>query len=149
MLARSKASVMFCWRSWFEDMAVTVAGTFCRSSWTRLAVTTTSAIDVSGELEAVVSGGADSAVTWAVTSAGARRADRPTVAQRTVIRVERQDGLEAFARGNATHIICMKGEELWQVMNHKLDLAEVLTRKTRRAAETGEAFVEIRALYPI
>ena len=57
--------------------------------------------------------------------------------------------LEAFARGNATHIICMKGEELWQVMDGKLDLAEVLTRKTRRAAETGQAFVELRTLYQI
>jgi Restriction endonuclease len=59
------------------------------------------------------------------------------------------EGLEAFARGNATRIICMEGKELWQVMNQKLDLAEVLIRKTRRAAETGQAFVELRALYPI
>lgn len=58
------------------------------------------------------------------------------------------DGLEAFARGNATHIICMEGQELWQVMDRKRDLAEVLTRKTRRAAETGQAFVELRTLYP-
>ena len=60
-----------------------------------------------------------------------------------------QDGLEAFARGNATHIICMNGHELWQVMEQKLDLAEVLTRKTRRAAETGQAFADLRILYPI
>ena len=60
-----------------------------------------------------------------------------------------QDGLEAFARGNATHIICMKGDELWQVMDRKLDLAEVLTHKTRRAAETGLAFVELRTFYQI
>jgi Restriction endonuclease len=59
------------------------------------------------------------------------------------------DGLEAFARGNATHIICMEGKELWQVMDRKLDLAEALTRKTRHAAETGQAFVELRTLYPI
>jgi hypothetical protein len=60
-----------------------------------------------------------------------------------------QDGLEAFARGNATHMICMKGQELWQAMDRKLDLTEVLTRKTRRAAETGQAFVELRTLYSI
>ena len=59
------------------------------------------------------------------------------------------EGLEAFARGNATRIICMTGEELWQVMNQKLDPAEVLTCKTRRAAETGKAFVDLRTLYPI
>ena len=34
-------------------------------------------------------------------------------------------------------------------MDRKLDLAEVLTRKTRRAAETGQAFAELRSLYPI
>lgn len=60
-----------------------------------------------------------------------------------------QDGLDAFARGNATHIICMEGQELWQVMDRRLNLAEVLTRKTRRAAETGQALVELRTLYPI
>jgi hypothetical protein len=59
------------------------------------------------------------------------------------------DGLEAFARGNATHIICIEGEELWQVMDRKLNLAEVLIRKTRRAAETGQAFVALRTLYSI
>jgi hypothetical protein len=55
-----------------------------------------------------------------------------------------EEGLYAFGRGNATHIICMDGEDLWQVMDRKLDLAEVLARKTRHAAETGNAF----ALYP-
>ena len=58
------------------------------------------------------------------------------------------EGLDAFARGNATHIICMDGQELWQVMHRKLNLAEVLTRKARRTAETGKAFVEVNTLYP-
>jgi hypothetical protein len=57
------------------------------------------------------------------------------------------DGLEAFARGNATRIICMEGHELWQTMQHHLDLAEVLARKARRAAETGSAFTPVRLLY--
>jgi restriction endonuclease Mrr len=57
------------------------------------------------------------------------------------------EGLDAFARGNATHIICMDGPELWQVMHRKLNLAEVLTRKARRTAETGRAFVEVNTLY--
>jgi hypothetical protein len=59
------------------------------------------------------------------------------------------EGLEAFARGNATHIICMDGAELWQVMDRKLNLTEVLIRKTRRAAETGQAFVALGSLYTI
>jgi len=60
-----------------------------------------------------------------------------------------EDGLTAFGRGDATHIICMDGYELWQIVTHKLDLAEVLTLKTRRAAETGRAHFPIRELYPI
>jgi hypothetical protein len=59
------------------------------------------------------------------------------------------DGLEAFARGHATDIICMEGGELWEAMVHKLNLAPVLSRKARRTAETGQAFVPLRALYPI
>jgi hypothetical protein len=43
----------------------------------------------------------------------------------------------------------MDGEELWQVMDRKLNLTEVLIRKARRAAETGQAFVSLRALYSI
>ena len=59
------------------------------------------------------------------------------------------EGLEAFARGHATDIICMEGGELWEVMANKFNLAEVLSRKARRAAETGQAFVPVRTLYPI
>ncbi len=60
-----------------------------------------------------------------------------------------EEGLAAFARGDATRIICLDGFELWQVMNHKLDLCEVLALKTRRAAETGRAHVPVRELYPL
>jgi hypothetical protein len=60
-----------------------------------------------------------------------------------------EDGLTAFGRGDATRIICMDGYELWQVATHKLDLAEVLSLKTRRAAETGRAHFPVRELYPI
>lgn len=58
-----------------------------------------------------------------------------------------EDGLTAFARGDATRIICVDGYELWQIMEHKLNLAEVLSLKTRRAAETGRAYVPIRELF--
>jgi len=60
-----------------------------------------------------------------------------------------EEGLDAFARGNATRIICIEGQELWQVLNHHLDLADVLARKTRRAAETGKAFVSVGMLYSL
>jgi hypothetical protein len=58
-----------------------------------------------------------------------------------------EDGLTAFARGDATRIICIDGYELWQIMEHKLSLAEVLSLKTRRAAETGRAHVPVRELF--
>lgn len=58
-----------------------------------------------------------------------------------------QDGLSAFERGDATRIICMDGLELWQILEHKLDLVEVLSLKVRRAAETGRAYVPVRDLF--
>lgn len=57
------------------------------------------------------------------------------------------EGLTAFEHGDATRIICIDGLELWQIVNHKLDLKEVLSLKTRRAAETGKAHVTIRDMY--
>ena len=58
------------------------------------------------------------------------------------------DGLEAFARGDATRIICLDGLDLWQIIEKQLSLPEVLSLKTRRAAETGRAFVPVRELFP-
>jgi hypothetical protein len=57
------------------------------------------------------------------------------------------DGLDAFARGKATCIICMDGLDLYHVIEGKLDLREVLERKSRRAAETNQAFVPVRELF--
>ncbi len=42
------------------------------------------------------------------------------------------DGLEAFARGDATRIICVAGFDLWQIIEQQLDLSEALSLKTRR-----------------
>jgi hypothetical protein len=58
------------------------------------------------------------------------------------------DGLEAFVRGRATSIICMDGLDLCHVIDGKLDLRDVLERKSRRAAETNHAFVPVRELFP-
>jgi hypothetical protein len=60
-----------------------------------------------------------------------------------------EDGLTAFGRGDATRIICLDGLELWQTIQNKLDLSEVLSLKTRRAAETGRAYVPVRDLFQI
>jgi len=51
------------------------------------------------------------------------------------------------ARGKATSIICMDGLDLCHVIDGKLDLRDVLERKSRRAAETNRAFVPVRELF--
>jgi hypothetical protein len=60
-----------------------------------------------------------------------------------------EEGLTAFMRGDATRIICLDGLELWQVIHNKLDLSQVFSSKTRRAAETGKAYVPVRDLFQI
>jgi len=57
------------------------------------------------------------------------------------------DGLQAFARGRRTSIICVEGLDLAQILSGRLDLVEVIERKKRRAAETGSAFVPVRDLF--
>jgi len=60
-----------------------------------------------------------------------------------------EDGLEAFARGKSTRIICMDGLDLYGVLSCGLKLAEVVNRKMRRAGETNQAFVSVRDLFPL
>jgi hypothetical protein len=59
-----------------------------------------------------------------------------------------QDGLEAFARGKSTRIVCMDGFDLHCVLTHGLNLAEVIASKVRRAGETNDSFVSVRDLFP-
>lgn len=56
-------------------------------------------------------------------------------------------GLEAFAAGKATNLICMNGLDLLHVVEGGLDLAGVIRLKARRAAETNDAFVPVRDLF--
>jgi len=58
------------------------------------------------------------------------------------------DGLEAFARGKPTDIICIDGFDLYSILENKLDLPSVLERKVRRASETNQAYVSVRELFP-
>jgi hypothetical protein len=58
------------------------------------------------------------------------------------------EGLEAFARGKATRLICMDGFDIHCVLYHNLNLPEVIMLKARRASETNEAFVSVRDLFP-
>jgi hypothetical protein len=48
-----------------------------------------------------------------------------------------QDGLEAFARGRQTNIICMDSMDLYYILHGNLDLRIVLEQKVRYAAETN------------
>lgn len=59
-----------------------------------------------------------------------------------------KDGLEGFARGKQTNIICMDGLDINEILDRGLDLRDVLERKVRRAAETNEAYVPVRELFP-
>lgn len=57
------------------------------------------------------------------------------------------DGLEAFGRGK--RVICMDGLDLSEMLRGQIPLADLLSRKVRRAAETGRPFVRVRELYTI
>jgi hypothetical protein len=56
------------------------------------------------------------------------------------------DGLHAF--GRAKRVICVSGLDLHEAFKREIPLPRLLEGKVRRAAETGEAFVEAAALVP-
>ncbi|WP_164784019.1 MULTISPECIES: restriction endonuclease [unclassified Mesorhizobium] len=56
------------------------------------------------------------------------------------------EGLEAFARGRQTNLICVDGLDLYEVLDGRANLTDVLRHKDRRAAETNRAFVPVRDL---
>lgn len=58
-----------------------------------------------------------------------------------------QDGLEAFARGKRTSIICMDSLDLYHILEGKLRLSDVIARKRRYALETNAAYVPVRDLF--
>ena len=57
-----------------------------------------------------------------------------------------EDGLVSF--GRAKRVICMDGLDLYEALDRGLPLNHVIASKVRRAAETGEAFVRVRDLFP-
>jgi hypothetical protein len=57
------------------------------------------------------------------------------------------DGLEAFAVGRQTNIVCMNGTELRVILLNKLNLPEVIGAKVEHAARTNHAFVPIWDLF--
>ncbi len=53
------------------------------------------------------------------------------------------DGLTAYSRGRATNIIGMDGQDLFHIVNGEMSLVDAITKKARRAAETGAFFVSV------
>jgi hypothetical protein len=60
-----------------------------------------------------------------------------------------EDGLEAFARGKQTNLLCMNRSDLYFVLAGRGSLPEVIARKARRAAEENVAFVQADRLYSV
>jgi hypothetical protein len=57
-----------------------------------------------------------------------------------------EDGLFAFGRGK--RVVCMDGLDLYEMLEKRLPLSDVLAAKVRRAAESGKPFVRVRDLFP-
>jgi len=55
------------------------------------------------------------------------------------------DGLIAF--GRAKRLVCMDGLDFNDMLDRALSFAEVIRRKARRAAESGQPFVRVRDLF--
>jgi hypothetical protein len=55
-------------------------------------------------------------------------------------------GLGAFGRGKS--LICMEGREIRVALEREIGIDAVIMSKVRRAAETGEVFTPIEALFP-
>ena len=56
------------------------------------------------------------------------------------------DGLDAFSRGRSTSMVGMTGQDIFFILDGMMTLDEALTKKSRRAAETGEFFVSVYEL---
>ncbi len=54
------------------------------------------------------------------------------------------DGLTAYGKGKS--IVCLDGVDLSVMLQNQLSLTDVLSKKVRRAAETGQPFIRLRDL---
>lgn len=58
-----------------------------------------------------------------------------------------KDGLEAFGRGRPTNLITLDGQDLYAILSKNMSLVDVLKRKIRWAAETGEIAKSVFELF--
>lgn len=54
-----------------------------------------------------------------------------------------KEGIIAYSRGRATNIIGMDGQDLFFIVSGEISLIDAISRKARRAAETGEFYVSV------
>jgi hypothetical protein len=57
-----------------------------------------------------------------------------------------EEGLVAFGRGK--RVVGVEGRDLYEALNRGIGIDELIARKVRRAAETGEIFASIDLLFP-
>jgi len=57
-----------------------------------------------------------------------------------------EDGLAAFGRGK--RVVCMDGLDFTDMLEKDLPFSEVMAKKVRHAAESGQLFVRVRDLFP-
>ncbi|TXH79160.1 MAG: hypothetical protein E6Q85_00625, partial [Thiothrix sp.] len=55
------------------------------------------------------------------------------------------DGLIAFGKGKS--IVCMDGLDISDMLQKNIPFFDVITKKVRRAAETGKPFIRVRELF--
>lgn len=55
------------------------------------------------------------------------------------------EGLTAFGRSQP--LVCMDGLDLYDTLSRRISLLDVLAKKVRRAAETGNPFIRVRDLF--
>jgi len=58
-----------------------------------------------------------------------------------------EKGLEAFVKGKPTNMIGMDGQDIYFILEGKLNLGEAIELKARRAAETNDFFVSVYELH--
>ncbi len=56
-----------------------------------------------------------------------------------------EDGLAAFGRGK--RVVCMDGLDIYEMLQKQLRFVDVMSRKVRHAAETGNPFARVRDLF--
>lgn len=56
-----------------------------------------------------------------------------------------EDGLAAFGRGK--RVVCMDGLDIYEMLQKSLRFMDVMSRKVRHAAETGNPFARVRDLF--